>query len=96
MRLVHSRMHFVQDAKAIVGGYDTALEHIQAAKRGATSILRVGFLYGACFPFIVDASRRFRKSCPDTALAMRSLEIHEVLNALDIDAIDFGLMPVVR
>ncbi|MCL2756859.1 MAG: LysR family transcriptional regulator [Coriobacteriia bacterium] len=74
VRLTDMGRLFQRRMRVLINEYDAALKELKNAREGIEKTLKVGYLYGACKDFIVDARAQFEARYPQTSLELHSLE----------------------
>lgn len=82
---------FAEEAKGIVAEFDEAMDRVQQSRTRKDETLTIGYLAGASKLILLPAVEAFMRSHPDVALRFISLEIDEILEALEADRIDLGI-----
>lgn len=82
---------FAEEAKGIVVEYDAAMDRVQQSKTRKAETITIGYLAGASKLILPPAVEAFAQSHPDVALRFISLEIDEILDALEASRIDLGI-----
>jgi len=82
---------FSEEAKGIVVEYDAAMDRVQQSKTRKAETITIGYLAGASKLILPAAVEAFAESRPDVALRFISLEIDEILDALEAGRIDLGI-----
>lgn len=75
----------------LVEDYDDMIEDIAYLKSGRDVPIRLGYLYGASHLFLPDAIRKFELKHPSSPVNYRSMEINQILDALEEKQINFAI-----
>lgn len=82
---------FVADILKIIADYEQALRNLNTFKQGFNSVIKLGYLFGATSSFLADAIASFSDKYPTVFVSASSLEINEIISALDQNKITIAI-----
>jgi DNA-binding transcriptional LysR family regulator len=83
--LTHSGLKFLEDARAVIIGFDQACQNARLAARGDLGRLAIGFMMHAAYTVLPGLTRRYMAKHPGV-----QLELREVVPAILADAVLTG------
>lgn len=87
---------FVQGARRVVSEYDNTLNDLQALRRKAEGLLRVGYLQGMMAHNLPKIQSRFLDEFPNIEIDYITYEFNDILGRLEDDEIDIAAAFVPR
>ena len=82
----------LEDARAILGSVDHAMESARRAGRGETGHLTLGTPPSVMLTKLPSAIRKFRERFPEVRFTLRELSTSAIAAALDAGSLDLGLL----
>ncbi len=91
VRLTIMGKYLVERAQTLVEEHDSIISEIRDLQREENAHLVVGYLFGACSGFFVEACSLFRREHPDTKLEARSMQPDDITSSIKANKIDMGI-----
>ena len=82
---------FFREAKTVLRDWNAALERVRSTQKGATAIVRVGYLRNAARPLLVPFVRHMADAHPGVRLSLVCLEHTELKRALAEHDVDVAI-----